>query len=144
MALSLHCTSQARRGGNSFTQPLISPARSPRDLHLHLISLDFASPELKRSRHFNIFNSDYLVPPSRWADELAAHGVSPALRKINARMFANIVAAIKGAHGATILEKVRSEIGTNFGVPIRRSAHRPRPRICSVGSTIERLGLADA
>ena len=43
-------------------------------LHLHLLSLDFASPELKRPRHWTIFNTDYLVPPAAWAEQLERHG----------------------------------------------------------------------
>ena len=41
-----------------------------RQLHLHLVSLDFDSAELKRPRHWIIFNTDYLVPPTRWATML--------------------------------------------------------------------------
>ena len=47
---------------------------SMRHLHLHLISLDFNSPELKRPRHWIIFNSEYLVPPAAWAQQLETHG----------------------------------------------------------------------
>ena len=47
---------------------------SMRQLHLHLISLDFASAEVKRPRHWIIFNTDYLVPPWKWATMLEQHG----------------------------------------------------------------------
>ena len=49
-------------------------------LHLHLISLDFDSPELKKPHHWIIFNSDYLVPPHRWADR---HD-PPVIRRLSA------------------------------------------------------------
>ena len=45
-----------------------------RHLHLHLLSLDFDSPELKRPRHWIIFNTPYLVPPQRWASDLEQRG----------------------------------------------------------------------
>ena len=47
---------------------------SMRHLHLHLISLDFDSVDIKKPRHWIIFNSEYLVPPWRWARQLEAHG----------------------------------------------------------------------
>ena len=45
-----------------------------KQLHLHLLSLDFDSPALKRPRHWAIFNSAFLVPPARWAAELEQRG----------------------------------------------------------------------
>jgi len=61
--------------------PGLSPLRcgfhavpSLRQLHLHLISLDFESAELKRPRHWIIFNTDYLVAPLHWAEMLEQHG----------------------------------------------------------------------
>ena len=61
--------------------PELSPLRcgfhavpSMRQMHLHMISLDFESPDLKRPRHWIIFNTDYLVPPQQWADMLEQHG----------------------------------------------------------------------
>ena len=47
---------------------------SMRQMHLHLISLDMDSPELKRPRHWIIFNTDYLVAPMRWVEMLEEHG----------------------------------------------------------------------
>ena len=47
---------------------------SMKHLHLHLISLDMDSSDLKRPRHWHIFNTDYLVAPSRWAEQLARDG----------------------------------------------------------------------
>eukprot|EP00966_Prymnesium_polylepis_P009290 214495-Prymnesium_polylepis.1 len=43
-------------------------------LHLHLVSLDFDSAEIKQPRHWIIFNTDFLVPPAKWAAELEEHG----------------------------------------------------------------------
>ena len=47
---------------------------SMRQMHLHLISLDFESAEVRRPRHWTIFNTDYLVAPLRWAEMLEQHG----------------------------------------------------------------------
>ena len=47
---------------------------SIKHLRLHLVSLDFDSVHLKRTRHLIIFNTDYLVPPTRWATMLAQRG----------------------------------------------------------------------
>lgn len=45
-----------------------------RRLHLHLVSIDHDSQQLKRKRHWISFNSDFLVPPMKWARQLAEHG----------------------------------------------------------------------
>ena len=47
---------------------------SLRQMHLHVISLDFDAPDFKRPRHWNIFNTDYLVAPLRWAKMLEQEG----------------------------------------------------------------------
>ena len=43
-------------------------------LHLHLISIDFDSGDMKRPRHWHIFNTAYFVPPHEWMAQLRAHG----------------------------------------------------------------------
>ena len=47
---------------------------SMRQLHLHLISLDFASEALKNKKHWNSFATDFFVPPAQWAAELESAG----------------------------------------------------------------------
>ena len=39
-------------------------------LHLHVISTDFNSECLKRKRHWNSFNSEFLIPVERIITEL--------------------------------------------------------------------------
>jgi len=61
---------------------------SMQHLHLHLISLDMDSIDLKRPRHWHIFNTDYLVPPHLWAQQLTLHGrvsVNVAAEKAKAK-----------------------------------------------------------
>ena len=43
-------------------------------LHLHLISIDFNSENVKKPRHWTIFNTDYLVAPYTWVRQLQLHG----------------------------------------------------------------------
>ena len=43
-------------------------------LHLHLISIDFDSGNMKHPRHWTIFNTAYLVPPHEWIAQLRAQG----------------------------------------------------------------------
>ena len=43
-------------------------------LHLHLVSIDHDTVQLKRKRHWISFNTDFLVPPLQWAAQLAQHG----------------------------------------------------------------------
>ena len=47
---------------------------SMRQLHLHLISLDFDSDALKNKKHFNSFTTDFLVPPWKWLESLERQG----------------------------------------------------------------------
>ena len=47
---------------------------SMRQLHLHLISLDFQSEALKHRKHWNSFTSDFLVLPVRWLEALETQG----------------------------------------------------------------------
>jgi aprataxin len=61
---------------------------SMKHLHLHLISLDMRSVDLKRPRHWHIFNTDYLVAPQIWAQQLTSHGrvtVNVAAEKAKAK-----------------------------------------------------------
>ncbi|KAL3906476.1 MAG: hypothetical protein SGPRY_010535, partial [Prymnesium sp.] len=53
--------------------PQLAPMRagfhsvpSMRQLHMHLLSLDYASDSLKSKKHFNSFATDFFVPPASW------------------------------------------------------------------------------
>ena len=47
---------------------------SMRQLHLHLISIDFQAEALKHKKHWNSFTSDFLVLPVRWLEALETRG----------------------------------------------------------------------
>ena len=49
-------------------------APSMPQLHLHLLSLDFASEALKNKKHYNSFATDFFVPPEVWERQLEAAG----------------------------------------------------------------------
>eukprot|EP00662_Eupelagonemidae_sp_cell21_P022383 gene22383-63886_t len=46
------------------------PVPSMKQLHLHLISLDFDSSTLLNKNHWNKFNTSFFVPPLQWAELL--------------------------------------------------------------------------
>ena len=84
-----------------------------RQLHLHLLSLDFASAELKRPRHWIIFNTDYLVPPAAWVEQLERHGrVSvdrgAEMAKVKEEMRCPLTGAVLADMEATTLSAVKS------------------------------------
>ncbi|KAL7023560.1 hypothetical protein ACKWTF_012677 [Chironomus riparius] len=47
---------------------------SMRRLHLHVVSKDFNSQCLKHKKHWNSFNTDFLVPVEKVRNELKSHG----------------------------------------------------------------------
>lgn len=68
--------------------PQLAPMRagfhsvpSMRQLHMHLLSLDYASDSLKSKKHFNSFATDFFVPPASWERMLLECGeLSPSYR----------------------------------------------------------------
>lgn len=56
-------------------------------LHLHVISKDFKSEFLKTKKHFNSFNSDFFIEPSKLRQELDEDGIVAHLSEISAKQF---------------------------------------------------------
>ena len=84
-----------------------------RHLHLHLLSLDFDAEDLKKPRHWIIFNTDYLVPPAVWIEQLETHGRiavdrSAEMRKVKERMLCPLTGDALADIGA-VKQHLRSE-----------------------------------
>lgn len=45
-----------------------------RQIHLHIISDDMQSPNIKNKRHWNTFNTEFFVPPEVLIDQLKKNG----------------------------------------------------------------------